>query len=278
MKLRLKFRVLKYDDEGLTFAHKYFEEELKAFLNRVANIYIGRAQFYMREDTGISKKSLQKSIQGKGINLKMRAWTGHIRAIVDNYGIRAGNVFPNWRPGGSLFKWAYRKIRRNEYGEPRKSRQVQKVFKAKKAKRTPVRKYMTWQQRRANSGFTGKGFGADSKYAKDSRGGTRKGRYGNSIRVNQFMEARRFAYMVARKIYFKGVQPTYWSRRAFAYATKNINSGLRGALNDVAVRINNKGRSYVGPSQETFLKGLEEARRTEQEITRLLNHYYTGKW
>ena len=215
--ISIRFRLLAHKDSGLRRAPEILSRNLTSGLEGLGKRLRASAEARMREDTRAEIKSLRILVRSRGMNKSLEVSTDVIRAFVDAYGLKPG-TFPNTRVGSPLYRWADRKARGIE------SKRV--VLESHGVVAVKAHKSRT------------------SRRAKAVKSPKRIGK-GKSVRLNagqrqaaKNRNAGRLAFLAARSIFERGIQPTYWNSKALEANRSRIISDIKNALSRAAVEIN----------------------------------------
>ena len=215
--MKLKFRLEARQDTALKRAPAVLERNLRKGMETIGKRLKRSAQTRMRRDLGDSQKSLVTRIEGTGLNLRLIVFSTLIQAFVDAYGLRRG-VFPAFGVNSRLYKWALRKARGSE----------SKVIREKNLGKTPGPKKVKKLSGRVRSVRRAKHQQAQRRLNAGQRAKAKN------------TDARRMAFMAAKKIYYNGIRPTYWNRKALEANKHRITRDMQNAISR-AVREITKG-------------------------------------
>jgi hypothetical protein len=216
--LRLRFRLLKFKDQGLKNAPRIMSKNLKGGLSEIGKRLARSARSRMRKDVGTEQKSLKVVLQGQGLNLNVLIFSTLVQAFVDAYGLPRG-VFPDFAINSGLYGWAKRRL---------KGLVVKQVKTGKSSPAGPAkpRELRNFRQRRRTH------IAKRSKITKHNVSISTKRRVRS--KANDF---RRLAFLVARSIYQRGIKPTFWNQRALDANKNMIQKALQNALSRAATEM-----------------------------------------
>ena len=207
--ISLRYKNLKGLDKMEATLSKFLRGALEGITKRLKVSAISR----MRKDSKESVRSLKMAVMGRGLQLSADVWSNLVQAFIDAEGLRKG-VFPNFRRGSRLYAWAARHVKDEgkfekvktfnfKKGRPRKP-SAKKLEVRKLPKRVKGSQPLTQSKRQK---------------AKDS-------------------SVKRFAYLVARAVYQKGIKPTFWNREALKANERQIRQDLQNGITRAVNEIN----------------------------------------
>lgn len=206
----LKFRVNAHRTnlEGIKNAPKILSRNMRQALYGLGKRLVKSSQSRMREDTREAKRSLTISVTGSNLDLALLVFSTKVQAIIDAIGLPRG-VFPPYREGSRLYRWASRKVRGQE--SPRVRR-----FKVPKRSLYQLNKNF---ERRARL----RKIDRVKKVSAPRTTGNKRVRARNA-------NAKRVAFLIARSIYRRGIRATHWNTKALEANKNQIIKGITNAL------------------------------------------------
>lgn len=214
--LNLKFRTTaKHKISGLQKAPKVLRDNLRKGMFAIGKRLVTSSKARMRKDTGAAHKSLQIQLSGSGIDLGLLVFSKKIQAIIDASGLTRG-IFPPFGENTRLWRWARRKAYRAS----------EKVERSAVPKRSLFQLNRNFERRQR------------MKTINKVRPIPKARRPGNKRIRAQNNNARRLAFLVARKIYRKGIRATHWNKKALEAnknrITREITNSIARAINQMA--------------------------------------------
>lgn len=218
MGLPIRFRVLTFNDSGLKNAPKILADSMRGSLEGIGKRLRASAQSRMREDRGVTKKSLRIVVKGSGLGLRLEVFSVLVQAFVDAYGIDRGRLFPPFNRASKLHAWALRKARGIESkrvpGAAKGSREISHL-KSRRPKRPLATAKVSRVKKKRNVPLTA------------------------AVRNKSLMrDADRIAFLAARSIYEKGIRATHWNKKALDANRQLIIRDLKNGLLRAVNRIN----------------------------------------
>jgi hypothetical protein len=212
MRVNVQFRIKAHKIAGLTNAPEILRRNMVGGLKGIGKRLVTSSKRFMRRDTGESQKSLIISITGSELtNTQLEVYSQLTQAFIDAYGLRRG-VFPTFRRGSRLYKWARRNANVRSVDDSNPSRTEQGPV-------SPVENIY----RRAGGRIT--------QVRKVRKGQTVRGATQRSSRLDT---TERVAWAIARSVYLHGIRPTHWNEKALDANKQHIINDLRNAISRAA--------------------------------------------
>lgn len=173
----------------------------------------------MRKDTGESRRSLKIEVRGRGLDIHLLVFSTLVQAKIDAVGLRKG-VFPPFKEGSRLHSWAKRRARGVTSARVKITGSV--------PKRTESQRLSNFQRRQRLR--MQKGRYRPPKATRQIGEGSRRTRAINA-------KANRIAFLVARRIYRRGIKGTQWNRKALeankSRILREMSNSIRRAMNEL---------------------------------------------
>lgn len=214
----IRFRNKKTNIAGIQNAPNILARNLRGGLESLGKHLRRSARTKMRNDLGGQRKSLKILVHGKPISYSLDVYSEVVQAFIDAYGLKPG-TFPPFKEGSRIYAWTERKLKQGGFKGQGKNTPRSISHLSRKNDNKSVTNLR--RKRIDDSNLEKKG----PKSKADKR------------RARKKANTRRFAFLVARAVYEKGIKANAWNTKTLeankARIIREVKNAISRAVNEI---------------------------------------------